>query len=76
MQTDEFPPNLRKTERKQLKLKLNEVSKILNYVATENIIPTSRLLKVARYVVARKLGFKTKLAKPQKPRYKKIINKS
>ena len=60
MQTDEFPPNLRKTKRKQLKLKLNEVSKILNYVATENIIPTSRLLKVARYVVARKLGFKTK----------------
>lgn len=74
MQTDEFPPSLRKIERKQLKLKLNEVSKILNYVATENIIPTSRLLKVARYVVARKLGFKTKLAKPQKPRQKKIIN--
>ena len=68
MQTDEFPPSLRKIERKQLKLKLNEVSKILNYVATENIIPTSRLLKIARYVVARKLGFKTKLAKPQKPR--------
>lgn len=74
MQTDEFPPSLRKIERKQLKLKLNEVSKILNYVATENIIPTSRLLKIARYVVARKLGFKTKLAKPQKPRQKKIIN--
>lgn len=68
MQTDEFPPSLRKIERKQLKLKLNEVNKILNYVATKNIIPTSRLLKVARYVVARKLGFKTKLAKPQKPR--------
>ena len=43
---------------------------MLNYIVTENITPTSWLLKAAGCVVAKKLGFKTKLAKPQEPRWK------
>ena len=72
MKTDETPSNMRNFQRKQLKSKLNEVSKILNYISTENITPTN-MLKAAGCVVARKVGFKTKVAKPQEPRWKKRI---
>ena len=51
-----------------MKLKLNEMNKILNYITIENITSKNRLLKAAGYAVARKLGFKTKVAKPQETR--------
>ena len=73
MKTDKAPPNLRNVERKQSKSKSDEINKVLNYVVTENITSTSRLLKAAGCVVAKKLGFKTNLAKPQELRWKKII---
>ena len=62
MKTDEPSINLRN---------LRDVNKILNcdwkyYV--RNYTSTNRLLKVAEWVVARKLGFKTKVARPQKLR--------
>ena len=71
MKTNKAPPNLRYVERKPLKSKSGETNRIPNYIATENITLTSRLLKAAGRAVAKKLGFKTKLAKPQEPRWKK-----
>ena len=62
MKTDEPSINLRN---------LRDVNKIFNcdckyYV--RNYTSTNRLLKVAEWVVARKLGFKAKVARPQKLR--------
>ena len=74
MKTGKAPPNLRNVERKQLKSKSDEINRVLNYIVTENITPTSRLLKAAGCVVTKKLGFKTKLRKPQEPRWRKRIN--
>ena len=55
---------LKNVKRKQLKLKSDEINRVLNYIVTENITSTSRLLKAACCVMAKKLDFKTKLAKP------------
>ena len=55
-------------ERKQLKTKSDEINRVLNYIVTESITTTSRLLKAAGCVVAKEFGFKTKLAKLQEPR--------
>lgn len=49
------------------------MNKILNYITIENITSKNRLLKAAGYAVARKLGFKTKVAKPQETRQEKKI---
>ena len=68
MKTDKAPPSLRNVEGKQLKSKSDEVNRVL-YIVTENITPTSRLLKAA----AKKLTFKSKPAIPQEPRWKKRI---
>ena len=65
MKTDKAPPSLRNVEGKQLKSKSDGVSRVL-YIVTENITPTSRLLKAA----AKKLTFKSKPAIPQEPRWK------
>ena len=73
MKTDEAPFNLRNVERKQLKSNCDEINRVLNYIVTESITPTSWLLKAAGCVVAKKLSFKTKLAKPQEPRWRKRI---
>ena len=69
---DKAPPSLRNAEGKQLKSKSGEVNRVL-YIVTENITPTSRLLKAAGYLVAKKLTFKSKPAIPQEPRWKKRI---
>lgn len=55
MKTDEASSNLKNVEKKRFKPNSNEVIRILNYIATENIISTSRLLKAAGCVVTRKL---------------------
>ena len=47
MKTDKAPPNLRNAERKQLKSKSAEINKVLNYIVTENITPTSRFRQLA-----------------------------
>ena len=70
---DKTQPNLGNVERKQLKSKSSEINRVLIYIVTENITLASQLLKVAGCVVAKKLGFKTKLAKPQELEWKKII---
>ena len=57
---------LRNVKRKQLKSKSNEINRAINYIVTENITLISRLLKAAGCVVAKKLDFKTKLAKETK----------
>ena len=48
-------------EKKQLKSKLNELNKILNYI------------EAAGYILARKDGSKRKVAKFRKPKWKKRI---
>ena len=73
MKTDKAPPNLRNVDRKELKSKSDEINRVLTYIVTENITPTSRLLKAVGCVVAKKLGFKTKLAKSQEPKWKKKV---
>ena len=70
---DKAPPNLKNVERKQLKSKSDEINRVLNYIVTESITTTSQLLEEAGCVVAKELGFKTKLAKLQEPRCKKRI---
>ena len=47
MKTDKAPPNLRNVEREKLKSKNDETNILLNYIVTENITTTSRLLKAA-----------------------------
>ena len=61
---------LRNVKRKQLKSKSNEINRAINYIITENITLISRLLKAAGCVVAKKLVFKTKLAKETKMKEK------
>ena len=61
---------LRNVKRKQLKSKSNEINRAINYIVTENITLISRLLKAAGCVVAKKLVFKTKLAKETKMKEK------
>ena len=72
MKTDKAPPSLRNVEGKQLNSKSDEVNRVL-YIITQNITPTSRLLKAVGYVVAKKLTFKSKPAIPEEPRWKKRI---
>lgn len=55
--TEEAQCNFKNIDGKQLKWKLNKVNRILNYIATENVNPRNRFLKVAGSVVAKKIGF-------------------